>query len=81
MLQNKKSSHFLVQVEAHVGLLALLDQPGQVAQVTHRGAVEGVELQVIQLLVAQRGVTGQHLRQDNDLQCIHTDNDSNSCHQ
>lgn len=53
--------HLVVEVEAHVRLLALPHQGDQVAQIAHGHAVEALELQVVQLLIAQRGVACQHL--------------------
>ena len=62
--------HMVVEVEAHEGLLAPPHQGGQVVQVAHRHAVEALEPQVVQVLVPQRGIARQHLRQHHYLHTI-----------
>ncbi len=58
-----KMTHIQVEVEAHEGLGAGGGQLREVRQVADARAVEVQDLGVVDLLVAQRGVAGQHLGQ------------------
>ncbi len=63
----RAGAHVVVQVEAHEGRAAVQAELREVAQVAHGLAVEAQHLHVVQLLVAQRRVAGQHLRQHDHL--------------
>ena len=58
-----KVTHIQVKIEAHEGLGAGGGQLREVRQVADARAVEVQDLGVVDLLVAQRGVAGQHLGQ------------------
>ena len=56
-------THIQVEVEAHEGLRACGGQLCQVGQIADARAVELQDLRVVDLLIAQRGIAGQHLGQ------------------